>query len=167
MRIAHSRDLEALDHTPRATGQTSPDVARFEPRRAITPILVGTLVCLLLLLSPTMALAAEDTRDLFTRLREDYGLLGGAAGAFIGGLLTCATPCVYPMIAITVSIFGAKQAQSRRQAVLLSLSFVMGIAVLFTTLLVGAALTGSLFGSALQKWWVNVGIAIVMPPSRP
>jgi thiol:disulfide interchange protein DsbD len=117
---------------------------------------------MLLLLSPTLAMAAEDKRDLFTRLREDYGLLGGAVGAFVGGLLTCATPCVYPMIAITVSIFGAKQAQSRRQAVLLSLSFVMGIAVLFTTLLVGAALTGSLFGSALQKWWVNVFIAIVM-----
>jgi thiol:disulfide interchange protein DsbD len=117
---------------------------------------------MLLLLSPTLAMAAEDKRDLFTRLREDYGLLGGAAGAFIGGLLTCATPCVYPMIAITVSIFGAKQAQSRRQAVLLSLSFVMGIAVLFTTLLVGAALTGNLFGAALQKWWVNVFIAIVM-----
>jgi thioredoxin:protein disulfide reductase len=117
---------------------------------------------MLLLLSPTMALAAEDTRDLFTRLREDYGLVGGAVGAFIGGLLTCATPCVYPMIAITVSIFGAKQAQSRRQAIFLSLAFVMGIAVLFTTLLVGAALTGSLFGSALQKWWVNAGIALVM-----
>jgi thiol:disulfide interchange protein DsbD len=162
VRIAHSRDLETLARTPRATGQTSPNVARFEPRRVSAPILLGALVCMLLLLSPTMALAAEDTRDLFTRLREDYGLLGGAAGAFIGGLLTCATPCVYPMIAITVSIFGAKQAQSRRQAILLSLSFVMGIAVLFTTLLVGAALTGSLFGSALQKWWVNVGIAIVM-----
>ncbi|MBK9259158.1 MAG: thioredoxin family protein [Polyangiaceae bacterium] len=115
-----------------------------------------------MLLSPAVASAAEDTRDLFTKLREDYGLLGGAVGAFIGGLLTCATPCVYPMIAITVSIFGAKQAQSRRQAVLLSLSFVMGIAVLFTTLLVGAALTGSLFGAALQKWWVNAGIALVM-----
>lgn len=125
-------------------------------------MLVGAVVCLLMLLAPAMAFAAEDTRDLFTRLREDYGLVGGAVGAFIGGLLTCATPCVYPMIAITVSIFGAKQAQSRKQAILLSLAFVMGIAVLFTTLLVGAALTGSLFGSALQKWWVNVGIAIVM-----
>ncbi len=125
-------------------------------------MMLGTILFALLLLSPSMAFAAEDTRDLFTRLREDYGLLGGAVGAFLGGLLTCLTPCVYPMIAITVSVFGAKQAQSKRQAVLLSLSFVMGIAVLFTTLLVGAALTGSLFGSALQKWWVNAGIAIVM-----
>ena len=116
----------------------------------------------MLLLSPSAAFAAEDTRDLFTRLREDYGLVGGAVGAFAGGLLTCLTPCVYPMIAITVSVFGAKQASSRKQAVLLSLSFVMGIAVLFTTLLVGAALTGNLFGAALQKWWVNVMIALVM-----
>lgn len=162
MRIAPSRDLGSLERSTRSSGQTSPNVAPSEPRRSSTPMLVGAVVCLLLLLAPTMAFAAEDTRDLFTRLREDYGLVGGAVGAFIGGLLTCATPCVYPMIAITVSIFGAKQAQSRKQAIFLSLAFVMGIAVLFTTLLVGAALTGSLFGSALQKWWVNVGIAIVM-----
>lgn len=126
------------------------------------PLALGVLAIALCLLSPGVASAAEDSRDLFTRLREDYGLVGGAFGAFVGGLLTCLTPCVYPMIAITVSVFGAKQAQSRRQAVMLSLSFVMGIAVLFTTLLVGAALTGSLFGAALQKWWVNVGIALVM-----
>lgn len=162
MRIAHRRDLEAPGRMPCADGQTSPNVAPRELRRSSTPMLLGLVVCMLLLLSPTMAFAAEDTRDLFTRLREDYGLVGGAVGAFVGGLLTCATPCVYPMIAITVSIFGAKQAENRRQAILLSLSFVMGIAVLFTTLLVGAALTGSLFGSALQKWWVNAGIALVM-----
>ncbi|HRI63582.1 MAG TPA: cytochrome c biogenesis protein CcdA [Polyangium sp.] len=121
---------------------------------------------MLVLLLPTMGLAAEgadeEKKDLFTRLLADYGLAGGALGAFAGGLLTCLTPCVYPMVAITVSIFGAKQAKSRKEAVLLSLSFIMGLAVLFTTLLVGAALTGSLFGSALQKPWVNVLIAIVM-----
>lgn len=162
VRIAHSRDLDPCRGTPSASRQTSPNVALAARRRVVTPIVFGTIVTALLLLAPSMALAGEDTRDLFTRLREDYGLLGGAVGAFVGGLLTCATPCVYPMIAITVSIFGAKQAESRRQAILLSLSFVLGIAVLFTTLLVGAALTGSLFGSALQKWWVYVGIAIVM-----
>ncbi|HVK71488.1 MAG TPA: cytochrome c biogenesis protein CcdA [Polyangium sp.] len=130
--------------------------------RSLAPLALAALALGVLLLSPSAALAAEDSRDLFTRLREDYGLVGGAVGAFAGGLLTCLTPCVYPMIAITVSVFGAKQASSRKQAVLLSLSFVMGIAVLFTTLLVGAALTGGLFGAALQKWWVNVGIALVM-----
>jgi len=132
------------------------------PRPSLAPFALGALALAALLLFPTAALAADDSRDLFTRLREDYGLVGGAVGAFAGGLLTCLTPCVYPMIAITVSVFGAKQASSRRQAVFLSLAFVLGIAVLFTTLLVGAALTGSLFGAALQKWWVNVGIAIVM-----
>ncbi|MRG95239.1 thioredoxin fold domain-containing protein [Polyangium spumosum] len=130
--------------------------------RSLAPLALAALAIGVLLLSPSAAFAAEDSRDLFTRLREDYGLVGGAVGAFVGGLLTCLTPCVYPMIAITVSVFGAKQASSRKQAVLLSLSFVMGIAVLFTTLLVGAALTGGLFGAALQKWWVNVGIALVM-----
>ncbi len=183
MQSAHSRDLETFRRATRASEQTSrssniwgsgsptapyapnPNVARTERHRSATPILLGMLLCMLVLLLPAMGLAAEgaeEKKDLFTRLLADYGMAGGALGAFAGGLLTCLTPCVYPMVAITVSIFGAKQAKSRKEAVLLSLSFIMGLAVLFTTLLVGAALTGSLFGSALQKWWVNVFIAIVM-----
>jgi thiol:disulfide interchange protein DsbD len=107
------------------------------------------------------ALGAPDAPDAFTEAVAK-GPVYATLAALAGGLLVSLTPCVYPMIAITVSVFGAKQASSRKQAVLLSLSFVMGIAVLFTTLLVGAALTGNLFGAALQKWWVNVMIALVM-----
>src|SRR3954449_13320269 len=68
--------------------------------------------------------------------------------AFVGGLLVCLTPCVYPMIAITVSVFGARQSRSRIEAMGLSTAFVMGIAAMFTPLGLAAGLTGSLFGSA-------------------
>ena len=47
-------------------------------------------------------------------------LAAGSAFAFVlafaGGVLTSLTPCVYPLIPITVSIFGARSARSRRQA---------------------------------------------------
>lgn len=126
----------------------------------------GTLVRALLaavafaaLTSPAVALA-DAPADLFTRGLEKGPLFAGL-GALAGGLLTCLTPCVYPMIAITVSIFGAREAKSRREAMLLSTSFVLGIVVLFTTMLVVAALTGSLFGSVLSNRWVIVGIAVV------
>jgi len=106
------------------------------------------------------AWARADDKDLFTRGLEAGPLFAGGA-AFLGGLLTCLTPCVYPMVAITVSIFGAREAKSRREAMLLSTSFVLGIVVLFTTMLVIAALTGSVFGSILASRGVLLGIALV------
>ena len=80
------------------------------------------------------------------------GPLFGALGAFVGGLLTAATPCIYPMIAITVSIFGAREAKSRAagHAALDELRR-SGIVTLFTPMLVVAALTGTLFGSAARE----------------
>jgi thiol:disulfide interchange protein DsbD len=83
----------------------------------------------------------------------------GASYAF--GLATSLTPCVYPMIAITVSVFGAKEAKSRLQGMMLSLTFVLGIVCLFAPLGVISALTGKGFGAALGNPWVVAVIAIV------
>jgi thiol:disulfide interchange protein DsbD len=69
--------------------------------------------------------------------------------AFAAGLATSLTPCVYPMIAITVSVFGARETTSKLAAAKLSTAFVLGIAALFTPLGVIAALTGDVFGSQL------------------
>jgi thiol:disulfide interchange protein DsbD len=55
------------------------------------------------------------------------------------------------MIGITVSVFGAQEAKSRAQGAALSGMFVLGMALLFTGLGVGAALSGSLFGSLLSN----------------
>ncbi len=89
----------------------------------------------------------------------DHGPVYAAAIAFLGGLLVSLTPCVYPMIAITVSVFGARKATSRWQGLGLSSAFVAGIVVMFTPLGLVAGMTGSLFGAALQNQWVLVGIA--------
>jgi thiol:disulfide interchange protein DsbD len=65
------------------------------------------------------------------------------------------------MIVVTVSVFGAKEASSRHQAILLSTSFVAGIVTLFTPMIVVAALSGTVFGRALGNHWVIYGIAAV------
>jgi thiol:disulfide interchange protein DsbD len=83
------------------------------------------------------------------------------AASYVFGLATSLTPCVYPMIAITVSVFGAKEARSRLQGMLLSLTFVAGIVCLFTPMGVASALTGKGFGSALGNPWVVALIATV------
>lgn len=82
--------------------------------------------------------------------------------AFAGGVLTSLTPCVYPLIPITVSIFGARKAKSRGEAVALSGLYVLGIAAMYSALGVGAALTGAAFGSVMTNPWVIGFVAIVL-----
>ncbi|MBI4705948.1 MAG: thioredoxin family protein [Deltaproteobacteria bacterium] len=111
-----------------------------------------------LLLSP--AALAEPQADAFTRALG-RGPLYAAGAALVGGFLVSLTPCVYPMIAITVSVFGARQSKSRGQGLLLSTAFVAGIVAMFVPLGVVAGLTGSVFGSLLSHRWVNVGIGLL------
>lgn len=110
------------------------------------------------LLWPAWAYAQPS--DAFTEALA-RGPLYAAGAALVGGFLVSLTPCVYPMIAITVSIFGARQAKSRAQGLLLSTAFVAGIIAMFVPLGVVAGLTGSLFGSLLSNRWVNVAICLV------
>jgi thioredoxin:protein disulfide reductase len=128
--------------------------------RFVAPKHFAALSSVLLVMAMSPAAFASDAGDRFTAALEQ-GPLYAALAALIGGLLTSLTPCVYPMIAVTVSVFGAKQAKSRRQAMLLSTMFVLGIAAMFTPMGLVAGLTGSLFGSALSSRWVVAGIAIV------
>ena len=81
---------------------------------------------------------------------------------FIGGFLTSLTPCVFPMIPITISIIGARSAQNQKsKAFALSLSYVLGIAMTYSVLGVLAATTGAFFGSALSNIWVVGAIALI------
>jgi thiol:disulfide interchange protein DsbD len=90
------------------------------------------------------------------------GNLGSTlALAFGAGVATSLTPCVYPMIAITVSVFGARQAKSRGEGALLSSAFVLGMAALFVPLGLIAAKTGGLFGAALSSPLVLIGLALL------
>jgi thiol:disulfide interchange protein DsbD len=134
--------------------------ARRAPRLLATfgALFAALLAAALIALWPSAA-RAQDA-DAFTSALEKGPVFAGLA-ALMGGLLTSLTPCVYPMIAITVSVFGAREAKSRREAMLLSTCFVLGIVVLFTSMLVGAALTGSVFGKVLSNPFVMGGIALV------
>ncbi len=131
--------------------------------RLATRLLAGGVGVLLPLLLASTA-SADWLADLEAPFRE--ALSGGhvalALGfVFLAGLATSLTPCVYPMIAITVSVFGARQSSSRTQAAMLSTVFVLGIASLFTPLGIVVALTGGVFGSTLSSPVVLVGLALL------
>ncbi len=105
-------------------------------------------------LDPTTLLAAADPD--FTA-----GGIGAYLWAFGQGVLVDFTPCVYPLIPITVSLFGASEA-SRGRALFLASAYVLGMAALYTALGVAVAFTGGQFGAWLGDWRVVVPIAAVM-----
>src|ERR1700716_3904144 len=84
---------------------------------------------------------------------------------FVGGVLTSLTPCVYPMIPITAAIVGgqtAGQPVSRLRPVLLTLMYVVGLALVYSALGVFAGLTGTLFGSVSTNPWLYFAMANVL-----
>src|SRR2546428_1467465 len=88
--------------------------------------------------------------------------VGTFAALFFGGILTSLTPCVYPLIPITVSIFGARQAEHRGRSVALSATYVAGIAAMFSALGLFAALSGKAFGTFLSSPAVIAVLATFM-----
>lgn len=80
---------------------------------------------------------------------------------YLVGLGTALTPCVYPMIAITVSVFGARQATSKVEGAMLSTSYVLGMCALMTPLGVFSALSGGFFGEWLNYPVVLIGFAVL------
>lgn len=123
------------------------------PRRRPLPLSLAVAMAAASLSS----VAAADTGDAFTEALARGPAYAGFA-AFASGFLVSLTPCVYPMVAITVSVFGARQVESKLKGALLSAAFVAGIVAMFVPLGVAAGLTGSLAGAVLQSPWVVVGL---------
>lgn len=85
---------------------------------------------------------------------QGWGMLWTLLGIFAGGLALNLTPCVYPMIPITVSFFGGRSAGDKPgqlRLILHGLCYLLGLALTNSTLGVVAALTGGLMGSLLQN----------------
>jgi len=130
--------------------------------RTRSTLLTTYILVVLVLLWPIAALADVGGSDTGAFQRAlSHGAVFALGASYVFGLATSLTPCVYPMIAITVSVFGAKEAKTRLEGTLLSLTFVLGIVCLFAPLGVVSALTGKGFGAALGNPWVVALIATV------
>jgi len=87
-------------------------------------------------------------QDIMTSL-DSYLQAGSAISylaVFVGGVLVSFTPCVYPVIPITVGYIGGRSRGSRTRGFVLSLAYVVGIAAMYSALGLIAALTGMVFG---------------------
>jgi cytochrome c-type biogenesis protein len=111
--------------------------------------------------------------DFLAKLLSDHQnmsfleLLGAFGVAYLGGVLASLTPCVYPMIPITVSVVGGIGEAKRhrlKEVWLRGAAYVAGMTVIYSFLGVVAGLTGRVFGSFTNTpaWYFSLGIVLTI-----
>lgn len=97
------------------------------------------------------ALFGEDESSRIARGMSENTLLLTLLGFFAAGLLLALTPCVLPMVPILSGIIvGQGQPVDRRRAFLLSVAYVLGMALTYAAAGVAAGMSGVLLSSVLQ-----------------
>ncbi len=105
---------------------------------------------------------SSPDEDQVSDIVKEKGLAFALIFIFLGGLALNLTPCVYPLIPITVSYFGAQVSGSKSQSIMMGVFYALGMSVTYSSLGVFAALTGSLLGTALQNPFVIAGVALIL-----
>ena len=98
------------------------------------------------------------------------GSFGGAflalGLAYLGGILSSLTPCIYPMIPITIGVIGGIQTHHEERNVrgvfLRGVAYVLGMAIVYSFLGVLAGLTGQVFGSLTNTPGWYIGLSMFM-----
>ncbi len=119
--------------------------------------LIGYLVFPILVLWCFPALAAEEPLSLAGR-----SIPVVMAISFGIGFLLNATPCVYPVIPITISFFGSRGTGKRKDAVLGALAYWAGITAMYSSLGTVAAMTGGIIGQALSYTPVIIVLVAIL-----
>jgi thiol:disulfide interchange protein DsbD len=86
----------------------------------------------------------------------------GLSVAFGGGVLASLSPCLYPMIPVTLSIVTGNRSRHRGHRIGLVLVYVAGLASAYAALGLAAGLTGTIFGAVSTNPWLYFGMANVM-----
>lgn len=108
---------------------------------------------------PSPALDTQLASSLASFL-ESGQLWVALLAAFVGGLLTSLTPCVYPLIPITVRYFGGMKSGSKSRLLPMALCYVAGMVLLYASLGTLFASLKWVFGSFLANPWVLGAIAL-------
>ncbi|PAU94432.1 hypothetical protein CK503_06420 [Aliifodinibius salipaludis] len=105
--------------------------------------------------------SANEIASMFS----EQGAIWAFLSIFLIGLALNLTPCVYPMMSVTISLFGGtsdKKTTSTARTFSRALVYVLGIVSMYSVLGVIAAYTGDLFGSWMQSPWVLGGIGVLI-----
>lgn len=109
----------------------------------------------------TTAAGSSDAAGQMAGKLEKMNPITRLLALYLGGLLLAFTPCVYPMIPVTIGYFG-NQSGKKRKIMLLAGVYVLGLALTYSILGAIAATTGGMFGAAMQSPAVLIGIAVVL-----
>jgi thiol:disulfide interchange protein DsbD len=104
-----------------------------------------------------LSLAPQQSKPL-----QGWSMIWTLLGIFAGGIALNLTPCIYPLIPITVSYFGGQSSQGQRNLMIHGVCYIGGLAITNSVLGVIAALTGGLLGSLLQNPIVLALVAAVL-----
>jgi len=108
-------------------------------------------------------LLTNESDQTFLPAPTGFALLWTIIGVFLGGMALNLTPCVYPLIPITVSYFGGHSGEKNHGKLLVhGILYILGLAATNTFLGVTAALTGGLIGALLQNTLVLIGISTIL-----
>jgi len=145
----------AEDATQEATGQAekTPTETAPTPVAAIAPTNDNTL-------QPAPNVSAVPDTPTERPPKKSEGLIKILILFFLGGIGASLTPCVLPMIPITMAVIGARSA-SKLRGFLLGLVLTEGMALTYTVLGVVAALTGSVFGQFAQQPGFLIPVSII------
>ena len=134
-------------------------------RSVVWPAAVLVLgLAIVVLIAPGTASAASC--DPFNAYQQ-RGWAWMYLASFGFGFQTSLTPCVYPMIPITLGIFGARgSGVSRGRALALATAYVVGMGITYATLGVIIALIGGQFGTILSNPYVVVPIVLIFEIGR-
>ena len=108
--------------------------------------------------TPPPAEPGNELAELF----ETKGTFVAFLAIFLIGLALNLTPCVYPMLSVTVSLFGTQTDVHTARVFTKAVVYVLGIAAMYSVLGVTAAMSGGLFGNWLQSPWVLAGIGALL-----
>jgi len=111
-----------------------------------------------------MELLSQYLSQSFTQGLSLSSVFLGILVCYLGGVLSSLTPCVYPMIPITLSMVGGIQESKRSWKTLLlrSLFYILGMALIYAFLGVFAGLSGKIFGTFTQTATWNIFLGIVL-----
>jgi thiol:disulfide interchange protein DsbD len=89
---------------------------------------------------------------------QKRGLLYLFVFVFLAGVLTSLTPCLLPMLPLTIAVIGKGHSHDAKlKKFINAITYVLGIATTYSVLGVVAASSGALFGNILSNIWVQVG----------
>lgn len=111
---------------------------------------------------PAPGAPAADEGNTFAKIARKNGWLMLLLAVYAAGLGLSLTPCVFPLIPVTLGYFRSQASDDRRRTAALALTYVAGISLTYSVLGVIAASSGALFGSWLSNPYVLWTLAAIV-----